>query len=125
LSRIDDAVCDRVQDGYCYLLDRFGVRIGDIVCVLTIAQTLSPRQMAGYAAALVCLALGSWVSAHQRALRPLRVGLVAFAAYGVISGAHPLSDKVINVALACLLTCKVRKRDEYRFRKRRLATSHA
>jgi hypothetical protein len=140
LARIDDKICDLAQDGYCYLLDRFGLQIGDVVCILTIAQIITPRSMAGYGAALVCIALGCWVSALQRsgrhehinraagllrALRPLRLGLIGFAVYTVASGTRPLWDESLNVALVYLLTCKVRKRDEDRFRKRRAAQANA
>ena len=132
-ARIDDKICDLAQDGYSYLLDRFGLHIGDVVCILTIAQIITPRSMAGYGAAFVCIALGSWVSALQRSgrherinraaelirtLRPLRLGLIGFAIYNVMTG-RPLWDEALNVALIYLLTCKVRKRDEDRFRKRR------
>ena len=140
LTRLDARLCDFAQEGYCYLLDRFGLRIGDVICILTIAQIATPRPMAGYAAALVCIAIGSWVSSLQRAgrhetinraadvlrsLLPLRVGLVGFAVYNVASGSHALWDEALNVALVYLLTCKVRKRDEDRFRKRRAARAGA
>lgn len=140
LAQIDDKICDLAQEGYCYLLDRFGLRIGDIVCLLTICQIMTPRSMAGYAAAFMCIAMGSWVSSLQRAgrhehinraaellrtLRPLRLGLVGFAVYGVASGSHPLWDEALNVILVYLLTCKVRKRDEDRFRKRQAAPARA
>lgn len=58
-------------------------------------------------------------------MRPLRLGLVGFAVYSVASNSHPLWDEALNVVLVYLLTCKVRKRDEDRFRKRRLAPSRA
>lgn len=140
LARIDDRICDLFQDSYCYLLDRFGLRIGDVVCILTVAQIMTPRSMAGYAAAFICIAIGSWVSALQRAgrhehinraaellraLRPLRLGLIAFAVYGVASGGHAFWDEALNMILVYFLTCKVRKRDEDRFRKRRPASAHA
>lgn len=140
LARIDDRICELFQESYCYLLDRFGLRIGDVVCILVVAQIMTPRSMAGYAAAFVCIAIGSWVSALQRAgrhahinraadllraLRPLRLGLVAFAIYGVASGSHALWDEALNIVLIYLLTCKVRKRDEDRFRKRQPAPARA
>lgn len=140
LTYIDDKICEFAQEGYCYLLDRFGLRIGDAVCILTIAQIVTPRSVAGYAAAFMCIAIGSWVSALQRAgahqhinraadmlrtLSPLRAGLVAFAIYNIASGSHPLWDEALNVVLVYLLTCKVRKRDEDRFRKRSAASAQA
>ena len=138
LTKIDNRLCEFAQEGYCYLLDRFGLRIGDIICLLTIAQIVTPRSVAGYAAAFVCISIGCWVSSLQRAgrhehinraadilraLSPLRVGLVCFAIYNVASGNYPIWDETLNVVLVYLLTCKVRKRDEDRFRKRQ--ASHA
>ena len=140
LTNIDNRICDLAQEGYCYLLDRFGLRIGDVVCILTIAQIVTPRSPAGYAAAFVCIAIGCWVSALQRAgrhehinraadmlraLSPLRAGLVAFAIYNVASGSYPLWDEGMNVVLVYLLTCKVRNRDEDRFRRRQTRTARA
>ncbi len=95
--------------------------------------------MAGYAAAFVCLALGSWISALQRAGRHADINraaiscaraasatgrVVAFAAYGVISAAHPLHEDGAERGARLSANCKVRKRNEDRFRKRRLEGSH-
>lgn len=140
IARIDEKACDLTQDAYCYLLDRFGLRIGDVVCILTIAQIITPRSVAGYAAAFMCIAMGSWISGLQRAGRhghinraaellrtlwPIRLALVGFAIHGVATGAHPLWDESLNVILIYLLTCKVRKRDEDRFRKTRAVEAGA
>lgn len=140
LAQLDNRICDAAQEAYSYLLDRFGLRLGDIVCILTIAQILTPRAMIGYAAALVCIAIGCWVSALQQAGRHehinraaefirsfliLRAGLIAFVVFNVVSGRHGLWEELLNVVLVYVLTCKVRKRDEDRFRKRSLASTPA
>jgi len=140
LARIDDKICEIAQETYCYLLDRFGLHIGDAICLLTIAQIITPRSVAGYAAAFMCIGIGSWVSSLQRAgrhqhinraaellrtLRPLRLGLVGLAIWNVASGSYPVLDEALNVVLIYLLTCKVRKRDEDRFRKRQVAPARA
>jgi hypothetical protein len=140
LAQLDKRICDAAQAAYCHLLDRYGVRLGDVVCVLTIAQLVTPRAMLGYAAALACIAIGCWVSAQQgagrherinraaefiRSLLILRGALVGFAIFNVASGRHALWDEALTVVLAYVLTCKVRKRDEDRFHKRRLAADRA
>ncbi|HEY8580473.1 MAG TPA: hypothetical protein VIL72_11340 [Beijerinckiaceae bacterium] len=138
LNKLDQAVCDFAQESYCYLLDRFGVRVGDIVCALTLLQTLTASSLGGYLAAFVCIGLGCFIASLQRngryehinraadlmrSLVILRVALVGFAVFNVAAGRHAFWDESVNVVLVYLLTCKVRDRDEGRIRdrKRRLA----
>lgn len=135
LKSFDAAVCGYAQEGYCYLLDRFGLRLGDIICALILVQALAPRPLAAYAPALVCVLFGCWVSAMQRegrhqrlnwaaeqmrAVFPLRLAIIGFAVYSVAGGAA-LWNEGINVVLAYALTCKVRDRDLGRFNKRSAA----
>lgn len=134
LDKLDNSICDFAQEAYLYLLDRFGVRVGDVVCALTLAHCLTLRSTSGYAAAFVCIGLGCFIAALQRAghhqhinraadlmrsMVLLRAALVAFAVFDVAMGRQTLWDQAMNVALIYLLTCKVRDRDADRFRKTR------
>ena len=140
LDKFDATICDYTQEAYLYLLDRFGLRVGDVVCALTLAHCLTLKSLSGYAAAFVCIGLGCFIAALQRAghhqhinraadlmrsMVVLRVALVAFAVFDVATGRQALWDQAINVALIYLLTCKVRDRDADRFRQRRTSADMA